>query len=157
MTILTIHLLAASAALVCGTTVMMMRRGTLVHRRLGMMWVAAMAITALTSFGIRSLHPGHFSALHGLALVVLFGLARAVWAIRHGNVRAHRMSMTGMYVGLIVAGTLAFALPGRTLNRWVRDTVQTRVTDAGNRYGATVAASAAPAHRTMASNGETRQ
>ncbi|ALS62157.1 DUF2306 domain-containing protein [Pandoraea norimbergensis] len=121
-TIVAIHLAAAVAAVMLGIAILMARRGTPRHRWLGRTWAMTMAVTALSSFGIRELNPGHFSWLHALAAWVLVSLVLAIAAIRRGNVVTHRRSMLGLYTGLIVAGVAAVAVPGRVLNetlaRW---------------------------------------
>ncbi|WP_052810981.1 DUF2306 domain-containing protein [Pandoraea vervacti] len=115
-TIVGVHLAVAVVAMGLGAGILLMRRGTPRHRWMGRLWALAMVATALTSFGIRELGNGHFSWLHGLSLYVLVNLALAVVAIRRGNVKAHRRQMTGLYVGLVVAGLAAVAVPGRPLN-----------------------------------------
>lgn len=115
-TIVVIHLAAAIAAVMLGIAILMARRGTPRHRWMGRTWAVTMAATALSSFGIRELNPGHLSWLHALAAWVLVSLVLAIAAIRRGNVATHRRSMVGLYVGLIVAGVAAVAVPGRVLN-----------------------------------------
>ncbi len=115
-TMVGIHLTAAVAALLLGVGILLMRRGTPRHRRMGRLWVLAMALTAATSFGIRELGAGRLSWLHALSAYVLVGLVLAVLAIRRGDVKAHRQQMLGLYAGLVIAGVAAVAVPGRTLS-----------------------------------------
>lgn len=115
-TIVGIHLTAAVVAVMLGVGILLMRRGTPRHRWLGRFWVAAMAVTATTSFGIRELGAGHLSWLHALSVYVLVSLVLAVLAIRRRNVTAHRRQMLGLYAGLVIAGVAAVAVPGRTLS-----------------------------------------
>ncbi|VVE46799.1 hypothetical protein PAQ31011_04471 [Pandoraea aquatica] len=115
-TIVAIHLAAATAAIVLGAGILLIRRGTPRHRWMGRLWVSTMTATATTSFGIRELGHGQLSWLHALSVYVLVGLALAVLAIRRGDVMAHRRQMMGLFTGLIVAGVAAVAVPGRTLS-----------------------------------------
>lgn len=115
-TITLLHVAAAGVAVLLGTTLLLLRRGTPRHRYMGRAWALAMAVTALSSFGIRELVPGHFSWLHGLSLWVLVSLALAIAAIRRGNLGAHRRSMIGLYGGLLIAGAAALLMPGRVLH-----------------------------------------
>ncbi|EON15654.1 DUF2306 domain-containing protein [Pandoraea sp. SD6-2] len=115
-TMVGMHLGAAVAAVLLGVGILLMRRGTSRHRWVGRLWVAAMAVTAATSFGIRELGGGHLSWLHALSAYVLTGLVLAVVAIRRGNVSAHRRQMLGLYAGLVIAGGAAVLMPGRVLN-----------------------------------------
>ena len=107
-----IHLAAALAALLLGGLVLASRKGTPRHRLAGRTWVLLMAATAISSFWIR--HNGHFSWIHLLSVWVLFLLVMAVVSIYKGNVRAHRRSITGTYIGLAVAGTFAL-MPHRLM------------------------------------------
>ncbi|ANJ87111.1 hypothetical protein MB84_26505 [Pandoraea oxalativorans] len=106
----------ATAAILLGAAILLMRRGTSRHRWAGRLWVSAMTATATTSFGIRELGHGNLSWLHALSVYVLVGLALAVLAIRRGDVMAHRRQMMGLFTGLVIAGVAAVAVPGRTLS-----------------------------------------
>jgi len=110
------HLVAAGLSVILGVGVLVLKKGTVHHRLLGGIWALAMFVTALSSFGIHALNPGHFSWVHGLSVLTLLSLVRAFWAIRQGNVRVHRNAMLGSFVGLVVAGIVAMATPHRLLN-----------------------------------------
>ncbi|WP_233870173.1 DUF2306 domain-containing protein [Paraburkholderia adhaesiva] len=118
-----IHLATATLSVILGTAVSLAGKGSPNHRWLGRLWVLAMIVTVLSSFDIRELNQGHFSWIHGLSLLTLASLARAIWAIRHGNVRGHRFAMRGTFAGLVIAGIAAVATPDRLLNfivtRWI--------------------------------------
>ncbi|MGM0783150.1 MAG: DUF2306 domain-containing protein [Pseudomonadota bacterium] len=111
----TLHLYASFLALGLGGLILSMRKGTKPHRLLGSSWVAAMALSALSSLwlggGVLPL-VAHLGPIHLLSLWVLVALAMAVSAIVKGRVRQHREWMLGAYAGLVVAfaGTL---MPGR--------------------------------------------
>ena len=110
-----IHLAAVLPALLVGAIQLAAPKGTRLHRRLGWLWVAAMAVAALSSFWILGLNKaGGFSVIHLLSLWTLVSLGCAIWFIRRGNVRAHKGFMIGICVGLAGAGLGALA-PGRTL------------------------------------------
>ncbi len=110
-----LHVAAALVAILVGTTLLAGAKGTAWHKRLGWSWVLAMATVAGSSFFIHALRTGQWSLLHLLSGWVLLALPFAVIAVRRGNVRAHRRTMTGMFIGgLIVAGMFTFA-PGRLM------------------------------------------
>jgi uncharacterized membrane protein len=111
-----IHLATATLSVILGTAVSLAEKGSQRHRWLGRLWVLTMLVTALSSFDIRELNAGHFSWVHALSLLTLVGLARAIWAIRHGDVRGHRFAMRGTFAGLVMAGVAAVATPHRLLN-----------------------------------------
>ena len=106
------HIAAATGALAFGAVTLTMRKGTPMHKLFGRIWVVLMAATALVSFGIRS--NGTFSWIHLLSLWTLLALARSIYAIIRGNVKAHRHGMISAYVGLSIAGVFTL-LPGRRL------------------------------------------
>lgn len=87
------------------------------HRRMGRVWVIAMAMTALTSFWISDAAMiGPFGPIHLLSVLTLGGLWTAVVAIRAGHVAVHMTTMKALYFWAIgVAGLFTF-LPGRRMN-----------------------------------------
>lgn len=106
------HIAAASGALLFGAATLTMRKGTPTHKLFGRTWVVLMAATALVSFGIRS--NGSFSWIHLLSIWTLAALAGSIYAVIHGNVKAHRHGMISAYIGLSIAGVFTL-LPGRRL------------------------------------------
>jgi len=113
--IIAIHLAAALIGLVLGATQLIRRKGTPSHRFIGRIWIAALLITAISSFWIKTINPGGFSYIHLLSVWTLVALTLGWLAIRRGNVRRHRGFMIGTYFGLLVAGFFAVAMPGRVL------------------------------------------
>src|SRR5436305_3692227 len=108
------HAIGATFALMVGMLVLRTpRKGNRFHRRLGMTWMVAMYWTALSSFGIKALRPGHFSWIHGLSLWTLFSLTMALWAAKTGRRETHRVWVVGSYLGLVGAGLAAMAFPTR--------------------------------------------
>ena len=112
-----IHVFAALLAFLLGPFVLWRKRRDIWHKRMGYVWVVAMAITALSSFAIADLRViGPYSPIHALSVYVLFGLWQNISAARAGRITAHRIGMQQMYVwALIVAGLFTF-LPGRRMN-----------------------------------------
>jgi uncharacterized membrane protein len=112
------HIAGALIALALGTTVIFMRKGTRIHRRVGWLWVGAMFGVAITSFWISGIRPGQFSAIHLLSILTLVTLPYAIWARRVGRISSHRAAMISLYVSLIAAGGFTL-LPSRLLGRAV--------------------------------------
>lgn len=112
-----IHAYGAIAALVVGTIVLLLRKGTGLHKLLGRIWIGLMLIVSLSSFFINEGQMlGPFSWIHALSIATLFGLVSGYAAIRRGNVAAHRANMVIVYVsGLILAGAFTL-LPGRRMH-----------------------------------------
>jgi uncharacterized membrane protein len=115
--IVAVHLAAAAIGLVLGAVQLARRKGTPSHRAIGFVYVAALVVASVGSFGIQAITHGHgcFSIIHILAVWTLISLAVALIAIRRGNINLHRGFMVGAYIGLIAAGIGAVAVPGRVL------------------------------------------
>jgi len=110
-----IHLYAAIAALIVGITVLFLRKGTVLHRSLGRVWVVVMFVAAGSSFWIQEIGGiAGFSWIHLLSVWTLFSLGYAVYFIRNGRVTEHRKAMVSTFLGLTIAGLLAL-FPGRRL------------------------------------------
>lgn len=114
---LVIHLATVVPALPLGAYLLIRRKGDRLHRLLGRIWGGLMMITALASFWIRDISE-ELSFIHIFSIVTLVAIPRAVLLIRRGNVDAHGRIMTGVYIGLVVAGIFAF-LPERLLGDWL--------------------------------------
>src|SRR4051812_45165880 len=112
--LIALHAIGATFSLAVGALVMLRRRkGDRAHRRVGRVWMAAMYWTAGSSFGIRALHPGHLSWIHGLSAWTLVSLTVALWAARTHRRKLHRDFVVGSYFGLVGAGIAAMAFPVR--------------------------------------------
>jgi len=112
--LIALHAIGATFALSVGALVLLRRRkGDAAHRRVGRVWMASMYWTAGSSFGIRALHPGHLSWIHGLSAWTLVSLTVALWAARTHRHRLHRDFVVGSYFGLVGAGVAAMAFPVR--------------------------------------------
>jgi len=114
---LRIHLLTVIPALFLGGAVLMLRKGTALHKALGRIWALLMMTTAIASFWLRGL-TGGIGPIHIFSVITLVSIPLAIWRIRKGDVRGHQRAMLGPYVGLVVAGLFAF-LPGRVLGNLV--------------------------------------
>jgi uncharacterized membrane protein len=113
--LIVLHAVAASYALCLGAVqVLRRRRGDRAHRWIGRSWVAAMAVTVLSSFGVRTL-TGGFSWLHALSAFTAVTLTLGVLAARRGDVRTHRGTMIGTYLGLLGAFVGVIVVPTRRI------------------------------------------
>src|ERR1041384_4474425 len=89
-----IHAFAAMAAFALGVVQLAAPKGTLPHRTLGWIWVALMAIVAISAFWIHQLRIlGPFSPIHLLSICVPIMLVVGVLAARRHNVQRHRRTM----------------------------------------------------------------
>lgn len=114
------HAGAALLAIGLGPVALYRRRRDRTHKIVGYVWVLAMLTVATTAFFIHSFAViGPFSPLHGFALLTYWSLWRAIAFVRAGRIRAHEMTLRGLYwSGLMIAG-LANFLPDRRVNEAV--------------------------------------
>ena len=100
-------------------------KGSPPHRAVGKIYLACMAITAISACFIRApanwphldLGPNiRVSFIHLFIPLTAYGIYGAITTIRQRNIKGHRNAMVQMYVGaLIIAGILTF-LPGRIMH-----------------------------------------
>jgi uncharacterized membrane protein len=115
--IIQVHAFAAMAAFALGLVQFAAPKGTLPHRTIGWVWVALMAIIAVSSFWIHSIRMvGPFSLIHALSIFTLVMLPLAILHARNHRVVQHRKAMISIFVGaLVIAGAFTF-LPGRIMH-----------------------------------------
>ena len=113
-----VHTLFGFAALLLGFLVLMGRKGTLIHRRLGQSYAIAMIALNVTALLIYELY-GRFGPFHVAAVVslatVLAGLIPVVFRRpRETWMRLHATFMCWSYVGLFAAfvSEIATRVPG---------------------------------------------
>lgn len=110
------HIAAASTALVVGIVIMLAPKGRGLHKPLGWTWVVAMALTALTSFGLLLEGIG-LSVIHGLSGYAMIALPIGIAAIRRRDIKTHRGTMTGLFIGGLMTAAVLTLLPGRLMWR----------------------------------------
>lgn len=122
--VIAIHLCAATCALLIGPWVIWARRGARqrprLHRALGHAWVTLMLMTALSALFIRDFQLPNLAGYTPIHLLVPVTLASLFIAFRHlarGNIRGHRLTMTGLYLGACVVAGAFTLLPNRYLGR----------------------------------------
>jgi len=95
-----------------GWLILFSKKGSRFHRALGFTYLTLMTITSFAALFVQSLHPGHFSWIHIFVPLTLWGVFAAIWRIRKGDVKGHKMAMLGTYFGgLLIAGALTFVPP----------------------------------------------
>ncbi|MFK8032583.1 MAG: DUF2306 domain-containing protein [Hyphomicrobiales bacterium] len=112
-----LHVCAALCAIILGPIALWRRSRDKWHKRLGYAWVVAMALTALSSFGISDAPVvGPFSPIHALSLFTLWGLWHGVNSARARRIVQHQKEMRSLYFWAMgVAGLFTF-LPDRRMN-----------------------------------------
>lgn len=110
------HVACAMTSLVLAPVMLLRRKGDRLHKLIGRVWVLAMAVTALSSFGITDIRlVGPFSPIHALSLLTLYSLLAAIYEARAGRIDLHKRHITGAAAGLIGAGLFTL-LPGRLMS-----------------------------------------
>lgn len=111
-----VHAFVAMAAFALGVVQLAAPKGTLPHRTLGWVWVALMAVVAGSTVFVHQIRLwGPFSPIHLLSILTLALLPVAVWRAHRHDVRNHRNTMLGLFLGaLVIAGLFTF-LPGRIM------------------------------------------
>jgi len=105
------HVAAALAALVFGALVLLMRKGTSLHRAMGMAYTVAMVALNVAALLIYRIN-GHFGPFHVLALVTLVTIGLGIKAIvaRPRRLARHYQMMSFSYLGLLSAATTQLLL-----------------------------------------------
>ena len=113
-----LHLATVLPAFLIGTwQIFFSTKGARWHRLMGTVYMVLMMITVVSVIFVREINPGKFSWIHYVFIpMTLFGIFGAIYGVRTHNIRMHRNSMIGLYIGIIGAGTAAL-LPGRFLMR----------------------------------------
>ncbi|CUB03779.1 DUF2306 domain-containing protein [Marinomonas fungiae] len=118
-----LHLATVIPPFLIGAFILLAKKGTPRHKRLGKLYMVFMMLTAIISLLMPAqIGPtllGHFGFIHLFSMLVLLCIPLGLIAIRRNNLRAHIGNMIGVYLGgIIIAGAFAF-MPGRLLHSWM--------------------------------------
>lgn len=110
------HAALGLLALMLGLGVILLRKGTAWHRRVGLLYAATMLLLNATALAIYDLFGG-FGPFHALAILSLATLAAAlvpVWLRPRHWLEIHARCMSWSYAGLVAAffGEIGARLPG---------------------------------------------
>ena len=117
-----VHLVTVVPCFFMGTALLLMTKGTLLHRRIGRVYMLLMLFTAMvTVFMPARVGPtllGHFGWIHSFSLLTIYTVPTAYLAIRRGDIKTHQRKMIVLYFGaLVIAGAFTF-FPGRYLHEF---------------------------------------
>lgn len=115
-----LHLITVVPCVFLGTILILIQKGTAIHKSMGRIYMVLMLITAfITLFMPAQVGPqfvGHFGWVHSFSFLTLYTVPTAYVAIRKGNMRSHQRKMILLYVGaILIAGGFTLA-PGRYLH-----------------------------------------
>lgn len=119
-TLMHLHLWTVLPSFVIGTVLLIIKKGTNFHKAAGRLFMILMLFTAIvTLFMPAYVGPtlfNHFGWIHSFSLLTLWTIPKSYIAIKKGNVKKHKRSMIGLYIGaLIIAGAFTL-MPGRYLH-----------------------------------------
>ena len=112
-----LHALAAIVAILLGAIQLLSRKGTLIHKALGWVWVLLMLVVSVSSLFIHEINMwGKYSPIHILSLWTIFCLLLAIYFVRIGNIKKHKQTMTVLYLLALILTGLFTLLPGRVMH-----------------------------------------
>lgn len=115
-----IHLATVVPCFFIGTFMLIMKKGTPLHKFLGRIYMVLMLFTAcVTLFMPAQVGPqflNHFGWIHSFSFLTIYTVPSSYLAIRKGNVKRHKWGMIQLYFGaILIAGGFTF-VPGRYLH-----------------------------------------
>lgn len=119
-TLMYLHLATVVPCFFIGTLLLLIKKGTSIHKNFGRVYMVLMLFTAVvTLFMPAAVGPqflGHFGWIHLFSFLTIYTVPTAYTAIKKGNVRAHKRKMILLYFGaIIIAGGFTF-VPGRFMH-----------------------------------------
>jgi uncharacterized membrane protein len=125
--LLAIHITAALSAVALGPFALWARlvgqQRPKLHRAFGYAWVTMMLLTASSAIFIKGTSAiprwNGYSPIHLLIFVVFFSLFGAFWFLARGNVRGHKKTMIGLYLGACVITGALTLLPTRFMHEFL--------------------------------------
>jgi len=119
-TLMYFHLVTVVPCFFIGGMLLLIPRGTSIHKNFGRIYMVLMMITAcITLFMPAHVGPrilNHFGWIHSFSFLTIYTIPTAYMAIRAGNVKSHKRKMILLYFGaIIIAGGFTFT-PGRFLH-----------------------------------------
>lgn len=115
-----LHLLTVVPCFIIGTVLLLLKKGTRIHKQFGRIYMILMLFTATVTLlmpaqvGARLFN--HFGWIHSFSFLTLYTVPTAYLAIKKGNIKSHKRKMILLYIGaILIAGGFTFA-PGRYLH-----------------------------------------
>ncbi|WP_398467932.1 DUF2306 domain-containing protein [Tardiphaga sp.] len=114
-----LHAFAAMAGFALGVVQLAAPKGTLSHRVFGWVWVALLAVTAVSSFWIHGESYRlwrEWSPIHLLSVFAPIMLVVGVVHARRHRRRAHAITMICIFIGALVIAGVFTLVPGRIMH-----------------------------------------
>lgn len=115
-----IHLATVLPCFIIGTLLLLIKKGTRIHKNAGRVYMILMLITAIITLfmpaQVGATLFNHFGWIHSFSFLTLYSVPTAYTAIKKGDVKTHKRKMILLYFGaLIIAGGFTL-VPGRYLH-----------------------------------------
>ncbi|MCC9600054.1 DUF2306 domain-containing protein [Stieleria sp. JC731] len=115
-----LHLATVVPCIFLGLAVFCLRNGTVRHRTIGWVYSILMMVTSVITL-LMPARAGsqvilHFGMLHTFSFVTIVSIPYAIYSVRTGNLRGHKITMISTYCGAIVVAGLFTLMPGRYLH-----------------------------------------
>ena len=124
--LIAVHMTAALGALATGPVALWARKGATqrprLHRAFGYAWVTLMVLTATSALFIPATKlplAFGFGPIHALIAVTYSMLVLAFWFLARGNIKGHRLTMQGLYLGACMVAGAFTLMPDRYLGQLV--------------------------------------
>jgi uncharacterized membrane protein len=119
-TLMFLHLYTVIPCVFIGGFLLVIKKGTGIHKRLGRLYMVLMLFTAIVTLFMPAYVGGrvlnHFGWIHLFSFLTIWTVPTAYIAIKKGNIKAHKRKMILLYFGaLIIAGAFTL-MPGRYLH-----------------------------------------
>ena len=113
-----LHAIAAMVAIILGGIQLYMKKGGMLHKILGRLWIGLMLIVSISSFFIHEIKLwGLYSPIHLLSIWTIFSLGLAIYFVRIGNIKRHKQVMIALYVFALILTGFFTLLPGRVMHQ----------------------------------------
>lgn len=114
-----VHILTVVPALAIGAFILLRPKGLPMHRALGWLFATLMMTTAVVTWWVRVLTPGHFSAIHLFSVLVVVTVPLIVAMARAHRIERHRRGILRLMTGSLVLAGFFTLLPGRIIGHWL--------------------------------------
>ncbi|MEQ9231705.1 MAG: DUF2306 domain-containing protein [Cyclobacteriaceae bacterium] len=115
-----IHLSTIIPCVIIGTVLLLIKKGTPIHKKAGRVYMILMLFTAVITLfmpaKVGATFLGHFGWIHLLSFLTIWTVPTAYTAIKKGNVKSHKRKMIILYFGAIIIAGVFTLMPGRYLN-----------------------------------------
>lgn len=114
-----LHLWTVVPCFIIGTVLLVIKKGTALHRTAGRVYMILMLFTAIVTLFMPA-HVGpkllnHFGWIHLFSFLTIYTVPTAYLAVKKGNIKSHKRKMILLYFGaLVIAGGFTL-VPGRYL------------------------------------------